>query len=631
MKWSKAYSIGESKLEAGETRDAIRYFKKALMIAQENGSKQEETVTLAKLADVYRDIENYHEAVDYYEKGLKIVQETGDKKLECAICYNIGNACDKLGDYEKFMQYSKQGFNVALRIGDSRLTADSYEGLGRAYHSLRNYQKSIKCHKKAIDLYKQLNNEDGLGVCYGNLSLSYQMQGKYHDAIRLLEESLRISVKIGRKQNQAADLLNLGTMYATLNDYDKAIKMSQKSLAISIEIGNKRLQAKCYGSQGNVLFNYCNKYSEAIVYYQECLDISKEIDDKQSQSVALLNIGNCLNELHRYEEAKNQYDNSLALAKELNDKYSEADIYHAIAINNICRNQFQTALPLLEKCLDIASTIGNKESEGVACYKLGEVYYSLHKENQGHQACHNTDDNIAKSEEYLRRALDCYDFLLLHLHQHDDFKVSIFETFIQAYKLLTTVLIETRQLQEALLVSDGRRARALGDRLVFKYGMIEKEMSLPKPPTYPDVEAIFFKDVFSILHYSLLSNSLAVWVLAKDSLMFRETEKEQFDSAIETLTQEKKDDDENSIKRFFTSTVSRAYEMMKIQESVTCENRSLDDCVTSKDRVTTKACESLSRDDGTNEETLDKASHPLEMLYNCLVAPVLSDVRHDEI
>ncbi|XP_028519765.1 tetratricopeptide repeat protein 28 [Exaiptasia diaphana] len=70
---------------------------------------------------------------------------------------------------------------------------------------------------------------------------------------------------------------------------------------------------------------------------------------------------------------------------------------------------------------------------------------------------------------------------------------------------------------------------------------------------------------------------------------------------------------------------------MKIKESVTCENRSLDDCVTSKDNVTTKASESHSRDDGASEEKLDQASHPLETLYNCFVAPVLSEVQHDEI
>ncbi|KXJ11920.1 Tetratricopeptide repeat protein 28 [Exaiptasia diaphana] len=303
------------------------------------------------------------------------------------------------------------------------------------------------------------------------MSLSYKKQGKYHDVIRLLEESLEISVKIGRKEKQAGDLLNLGSIYTTLNDYDKAIEMFQKSLAISIEIGNKRLQANCYGSQGNVLFHYCEKYSEAIVYYQKCLDISKEIDNKQSQSVTLLNIGKCLNELHRYEEAKKQYDISLAIAKELNDKYSEASIYHAMAIDNICRNQIQTALTLLEKCLDIASTIGNTELEGAACCSLGKIYYSLHKENQGHQACHVTDDNIAKSEEYLRRTLDCFDFIFHHLHQRDQFKISKFDTFIATYKFLAILLIETKRTQEALLVSDGGRARALGDRLIFKYGL----------------------------------------------------------------------------------------------------------------------------------------------------------------
>ncbi|XP_028514331.1 tetratricopeptide repeat protein 28 [Exaiptasia diaphana] len=69
--------------------------------------------------------------------------------------------------------------------------------------------------------------------------------------------------------------------------------------------------------------------------------------------------------------------------------------------------------------------------------------------------------------------------------------------------------------------------------------------------------------------------------------------------------------------------------MLEIKESVTCENRSLDDYVTTN--AIDKDTESMSRDDGTSKDNLDQASHPLEMLYNSLVTPVLTHVQHDEI
>ncbi|KXJ19383.1 Tetratricopeptide repeat protein 28 [Exaiptasia diaphana] len=632
MEWLTLICLAaESKRQADETGDAIRYSKAALEIAKKNGSKKEESVTLLLLADIYnQNIENYPKAVDYYQKGLEIVQETGDKHLEYEISHGIGSAFMRMGDYEKSMKYNKQSFVAALKTGDSLSIATSYNGLGNAYSSLCDYQNSIKCLKKAIDLFRELNYEQHLGACYGDLAESYRMQGKYHDSIRFAEESLKVNVKLGNRKLEAANLHHLGNVYRTLNDFDKAIELYQKSLTISKEINHKGIQVRCYCSLGNIMLNR-SSYEEAILNYRKCLDIAVQIDDKLAKATASINVGNCLKKLNRHNEAIEEYNQSLRLAMEMKDKNNEALVYFNIADIYVQMSGIKQAIDLYEKCLVIANTIGKKELEGKACSALGEIYHSLHKRNQGHQACNNTDDNIVKSEQYLRKALDCFDFLFQHLYQRDHLKVSIFDDFTEDYKLLTTVLIETDKVQEALLVSDGGRARALGDRLIFKYGMIRQEYSSPNPLTYSDVKAVLLNDTFTMLHYNLFTKRLAVWILAKDSIVLKQSERQDFDSAIEALNPEEKGNDENSMTRFFTDTITRAYEMMKIKESVTCENRSLDDCVTSKDHVTTKASKSQSRDDGASEEKLDQESLPIETLYNCLVAPVLSDVKHDEI
>ncbi|KXJ19365.1 Tetratricopeptide repeat protein 28 [Exaiptasia diaphana] len=433
---------------------------------------------------------------------------------------------------------------------------------------------------------------------------SYRELGKYHDAIRYHEEIL--TLELGNKKNEAVNLFHLGIIYQTLNDFDKAIELYQQSLIISKEINHKGIQAKCHCNLGNVMSDL-NNYQEAMFHYGKCLNIAEQINDKQTQTTTSLNIGNCLKKLNRYNEANKYYNQSLVLAMEMKNKNNEANVYINMADSYVKMGDFQHAIDLSEKCLEIAYTISNKDLQGQTCYFLGKIYYLLHKENQGHQACQNTDDNIAKSEEYLTKALDCFDFLFQHLQQRDHFKVTIFDNFIATYKFLMNLLIKTKRPQEALLVSDGGRARALGDRLVFKYGMIQQECSSPKPLTYSDVKAVLLNDTFTMLHYSLFTNSLAVWILAKDSIVLKESEKKEFDSAMETLPTEEKGKDENSMTHFFTDTITRAFEMMRIEESVTCENRSLDDCVTSKDDATSKASESQSRDDGTSEEKLDQA------------------------
>jgi len=237
---------------------------------------------------------------------------------------------------------------------------------------------------------------------------------------------------------------------------------------------------------------------------------------------------------------------------------------------------------------------------------------------------------MSKSEEYLQKALDCYDYLFTNLRHHDQFKISIFDELVKTYNLLTSVLINTQQLQEALLVSDRGRARALGDRLTMTYGISQEEYLSSNPLTYPDVQQVLSTDSFTLLHYSLLDESLAVWVLTKDSMTFKQMEKEEFISAVETLFGDMEKGQENTVNRFFADTVTRAYEAMKMEQRVTCENRSLDDTMSHTDQQCDDGTESASRD-GTVEENAEPNLHALKVLYNTLIAPVLPHVLHDDI
>jgi len=374
-----------------------------------------------------------------------------------------------------------------------------------------------------------------------------------------------------------------------------------------------------------------SKYQAAISTFKKSLKIAEELDRKKLQAVVHSNIGSCFVNLKLYQDATRHFEKSLAIAKEIDVKDVEAWVCQNIAEIHFANLEFQQAITNLEKCSHIASTIHNKDRMWRACHRLGEMCRSIAKQYPDREELKNC---MNKAEENLKKAIDCYDYLFENLCSRDEFKISIFDRFNDTYRLLTSVLIETHQIQHALLISDRGRARVLGDCLLSTYGMSQDKDSSSKQLTYPDVESVLSNDAFTLLHYSSLDQCLAVWVSHNKSMTFKETDKDLLFSALETLFGKKpQEHDDDTVNRFFTDTVAKAYEDMKINDRVTCENRSLDDIIGTYDGLQNgDPIEPVAREvrlQGTTALVPDLPS--LEVLYSALIAPVLSDIQHDEI
>lgn len=96
------------------------------------------------------------------------------------------------------------------------------------------------------------------------------------------------------------------------------------------------------------------------------------------------------------------------------------------------------------------------------------------------------------------------------LQDKDHFKVSIADTFIKVYKDLAELYVETEQIEKSLLISERRRARALGDILNWKHNLNNSH-----PLRRNDVEEINIPDASCIVLYDIDIRKKAVrmWVL----------------------------------------------------------------------------------------------------------------------
>ena len=111
----------------------------------------------------------------------------------------------------------------------------------------------------------------------------------------------------------------------------------------------------------------------------------------------------------------------------------------------------------ITKCLRICKETGNPAKEGSCYYAIGAVCYG--------------NDDISRAEANLKESLRCYEEVFKLLHNQDDYKVSIVDTYIKSYYLLTHVLLKCGKEKEAFLVSERSRSQALRDKLIMLYGL----------------------------------------------------------------------------------------------------------------------------------------------------------------
>ncbi|KXJ10023.1 Tetratricopeptide repeat protein 28 [Exaiptasia diaphana] len=242
--------------------------------------------------------------------------------------------------------------------------------------------------------------------------------------------------------------------------------------------------------------------------------------------------------------------------------------------------------------------------------------------------------DLNKSKEHLEESIQCYEKLFDDLKDNDQFKVSILDTFIKTYKILSQVYIKTRQSEQALLVCEHGRARALRDLLSLKYNTTKKTES--KELELADVKTISCHREGCILFYNLHFNEVTYhsWVISSRNpsvLFYDELDNREDDKAkIKTET--------------FQYFVDNCFQQLTVREreGMKCEDRSMNlqehedlESATSTNSLnlsetTLKYSRQLNRNT-IDEEKEDDVVQSLDVLFHRLVSPVLHHLTHDEV
>jgi CHAT domain-containing protein/tetratricopeptide (TPR) repeat protein len=408
-------------------------------------------------AKSFREI--YSQAIAYYQQSLNIHRDTGNRYAEANSLNSLGSIYDVLGEHSQAIDYHQQCLNIQRDIGNRDGEAASLHALGNIYDVLGEYLQAIDCHQQCLNIQRETGNSHEEASSWRDLGRAYHSLGEYQRASECQQQSLDIVQKLNSGYREAESLNALGRTYVSLGQNQRAIEYSQKSLNLEKKINNRYGEANSLVTLGNAYSNLGN-YLRAIEFYKQSLDIQHEIGDRSGQATSWRNLGNAYR----------------------------------------CLGQCQRAIEYSQQSLEIARSIGERASEGATLNNLGLAFFDSGK--------------FAEAEKLLRDAIQIWESLRGKLGNHDNFKVSIFETQARTYRHLEKALISQSKTEQALEMSERSRARAFVELLSARLSTKLDAIPNIKPPNIHRIKELAQAQNATFVQYSIsFLEELFIWVI----------------------------------------------------------------------------------------------------------------------
>jgi len=239
--------MGFAYRDLGQAERAINLYQEALAVSRETGDCQKEGAWLGNLGSAYRDLNNQphdapkpdecgqtEQAVKLYKEAMIIVHEIGDHRSEGTLLSRLGRAYHFLGRIERAIEFHEQSLVIARRIGDRWGEEVRLGRLGNAYCDLEQNEQAIAYYKEALVIAREIGDRRNESVWLGSLGFVYHNLGQVEQAIKLYEEALMIAHEISDGRVESRHLVGLGKVLLATRKLSTAQQHCQEALFLDI-------------------------------------------------------------------------------------------------------------------------------------------------------------------------------------------------------------------------------------------------------------------------------------------------------------------------------------------------------------------------------------------------------------
>ena len=497
--------------------NAIKWGQQWLDSSRESGDRISEGCAMFVLGALNAVQSNHNEAKELCAKALGILKETGEKELE-ASCYQAqGHNLQRLGEYVEAKEYFEKGIESAKAVGDWRQEASCYLSLADTCTCLCEYVKADEFSGNAYVILWENCDKELEASRDERLGHALQSNCVYvkENAKESFKNALVIAGKNGNKELEATCYEKLGDTFQFLCEYVKAKESFENALVIAGENGDKELEAICYRKLGDTFQSLC-QYVNAKQSYENALAIAEKNGYKELEAQCYGELGQTFWSLHEYAKAKESLEKALVIAKENGNKKVTAMCYGRLGGTFKSLGEYVKAKEPFENALEIAEENGYRELEA-ECYnglnhrQIGDIEEEPYC-NWCISRCMKRESNLTELKSFLRASINKSKGIRNSLQDHDQFKVSFFECFVDSYRELSRLLCHTGNSNDGLYIEELRRAKALADLMSAQYS-VEKQMSVDLQKWFGPERILEKESNFACLYISYYEKCIMLWGL----------------------------------------------------------------------------------------------------------------------
>lgn len=172
---------GEVRAQAGQMREAVLDFQRAISAAREQGEHAHARDVLIQLGMAYRRADAYEQAVVCLDEALDISQTTGDERHAADTLYHLGTVAWSNGRSELAVTYHQQAVAICERLSLTDLVAvQAFHGWGEACfanaqpaEAIASFTRSLVRAQAIGDMSYESENLMMIGwACTGQMGLA---------------------------------------------------------------------------------------------------------------------------------------------------------------------------------------------------------------------------------------------------------------------------------------------------------------------------------------------------------------------------------------------------------------------------------------------------------------------------
>ncbi|MEQ8472571.1 MAG: tetratricopeptide repeat protein [Marinoscillum sp.] len=186
------------------SEDALKYFLKALELAEANKVDDLLNSIYNNIGIIYSNGNSYAEAIRFYTKALEISREQNIPKRIAMNLMNLGTTLQSKGETNTPLKYYQQALQLFIESGDSLNSSAALGGMGSIYLQEQAFNKALDSYKKALTICKMSNVQVYASDYNFGIGRSFYHLHNYDSARLYLQQSLDGNIRT----NNTAEIIN---------------------------------------------------------------------------------------------------------------------------------------------------------------------------------------------------------------------------------------------------------------------------------------------------------------------------------------------------------------------------------------------------------------------------------------